>query len=116
MTIVINKIDEALMIKEDEQQYTKDSVISEVRNFFCTVVFECKPEEMSTKCVIVLCSSWSLCSRTCEMLTTRHVRNLCDTNLLPHDDFKKSLQEEPIAKKQKKILEQYSNILELESR
>ena len=116
LTIVINKMDEALKKKRgDKRCYTKDSVISDVQKYFCTVVFQCKPEEWPKKCIIVLCSSWSLYTRILEEEDSQHLVDLCRTTLLS-DSSKKSLNEEPDIKKQNQVLEECSNILELESR
>ena len=122
MTIVINKMDEALKKRGDERCYTKDSVISDVQKYFCTVVFHCDPKEWPKKSIIVLCSSWSLYTRTSFYTRTTsqedsmHVIDLCRTTLLTDNCYKKSLTEEPNVVKQNEVLELHSNILELESR
>ena len=117
MTIVINKIDEALKEGDDEDEpcHTKGSVIRDVRNYFCTKVFKCNLWEMPEKCIILLCSSWSLYVRTFKKFEPKLVLKLCETTLLG-EDSKKSLREEPDEMKQNKVLEDNSNILELESR
>ena len=109
-------MDEALKKRGGEKYYTKDSVISDVQNYFCTVVFHCKPEEWPKKSIIVLCSSWSLYTRTSAPEDSMHLIDLCRTTLLTDDCDKRSLTEEPNVVKQNEVLELHSNILELESR
>ncbi len=52
LIIVINKIDEAVKDEFDEQQYTREEVVSIVQNHLCSKVFKCSLKELPPDVVI----------------------------------------------------------------
>ncbi len=63
LTIVINKIDEAIRSEVGEPEYSQEQVISEIRQHLCKNIFECREEDVPEDAVIPISGLNALLAR-----------------------------------------------------
>ena len=124
LTIVINKMDDALSSEYDESSYSTEDVIEIVRNYFCKTIFNISPLKMPNNSVILVCGTWASYARCFKKFQQdwklQERIEMEAKKLLRIDDFEvtqsyPNLAEDPLDKKAE-LLEKCSNVKKLEDR
>ena len=124
LTIVINKVDDALGSAYDESCYSAEDVINIVQNYFCKTIFNISPQQMPKNSVILVGGTWASYARCFKKFPHDERLQKCiemeTKKLLCIDDFEvaksyPNLAEDPLEKKAE-LLEQFSNVKQLEDR
>lgn len=117
-------MDSALFPKFGETEYTREEVVSTVRKYLCSIIFRCPESELPTDSIVLVCGTWALYARLFKKNPSRadldrqvqiEMNCLCSIPEFTKYEKCKNPNENP-TEEQAKILEDYSNILKLESR
>jgi len=124
MTIVINKMDDALGTTFDETNYSKKEVIILVKEYFCQTIFNCSTKMMRKGSVILACGTWASYARCLKVTPLdrklhrsieMETMKMRDIDELEVEKNHPDLAEYPLERKAE-ILEIFSNMKELQDR